>query len=128
MSAQNVCSGNSILIFPCSGASDVGELSDRIARRMTKSGMGKMYCLAGIGGHVPDIISNTREAKRVIVIDGCSILCARKTVEHAGLKGTFISLEELGFKKGESPATGEIISTALSAVQTQLNEIDSSTT
>ena len=40
------------LIFPCSGASDVGGLTDRAARQMTLDLMGKMYCLAGIGGRV----------------------------------------------------------------------------
>ena len=36
--------------FPCSGASDVGGLSDQAARQMALDGTGKMYCLAGIGG------------------------------------------------------------------------------
>ena len=40
------------LVFPCSGASDVGGLSDRAARQMTLDQTGKMYCLAGIGGRV----------------------------------------------------------------------------
>ena len=44
-----VCTGASTLIFPCSGGSDVGALSDLAARQMTRDGTGKMYCLAGIG-------------------------------------------------------------------------------
>ncbi|MBT4482837.1 MAG: zinc-binding protein, partial [Candidatus Latescibacteria bacterium] len=37
------------LIFPCSGAADVGEISDQIARKLTRDGIGKMFCLAGVG-------------------------------------------------------------------------------
>ena len=48
--AQCSCSSAPKLIFPCSGASDVGGLSDQAARQMTKDGTGKMYCQAGIGG------------------------------------------------------------------------------
>lgn len=61
-----------VLIFPCSGASDVGELADRAARRMRRSGIGNMYCLAAIGGHVQPFIDKTKKAKDIIIIDGCS--------------------------------------------------------
>ena len=48
---QNSCSCSAApkLIFPCSGGSDVGEITDRAARKVTIEGAGKMYCLAGIG-------------------------------------------------------------------------------
>ncbi len=35
------------LIFPCSGASDVGGLSDQAARQMAKDGMGKIVLPGG---------------------------------------------------------------------------------
>jgi len=111
---------NLIIIFPCSGASDVGELSDRVARRMMKAGAGKMFCLAGIGGHVEDIINNTKEADEIIIIDGCSTLCALKTLEHAGLKGKAVNLEELGFIKGQSIVKGDIISRAFTKISEKL--------
>ena len=57
------------LIFACSGASDVGELADRSARRMARSGMGKMYCLAAIGGGIQDFISHTEAAEKIIIIE-----------------------------------------------------------
>ena len=120
MSNKYSCGNNVTLIFPCSGASDVGELSDRVARRMMKAGIGKMYCLAGIGGHVEDIINNSKEADKIIVIDGCSILCALKTLEHADLKGEAVNLEELGFIKGKSSVKGDIISRAFEKVNEKL--------
>ncbi|MCX6903554.1 MAG: putative zinc-binding protein [Verrucomicrobia bacterium] len=94
------------LIFPCSGASDVGGLSDRAARQMTVDQTGKMYCLAGIGGRVDGIMANTRGAARVLVIDGCPQECARKTMKLAGFEDfQHLRLAEMGFKKGETTVT-----------------------
>ncbi len=113
MKTQNLqcsCSSAPKLVFPCSGASDVGGLSDQAARQMTKDGSGKMYCLAGIGGRVDAILANTRGAARLLVIDGCSQECARKTLEAAGFtRFEHLKLEEMGFKKGETPLTPETI-------------------
>ncbi len=84
----------------------MGGLSDQAARQITKDGTGKMYCLAGIGGRVEAILANTRGAARVLVIDGCSQECARKTLELAGFTGfQHLKLEQLGYKKGETPLT-----------------------
>ena len=104
--AQCSCGSAPKFIFPCSGASDVGGLSDQAGRQMAKDGMGKMYCLAGIGGRVETIMANTQGAARLLVIDGCDQECARKTMELAGFKGfQHLKLAEMGFKKGETPVT-----------------------
>ena len=103
---QCSCSTAPKLVFPCSGASDVGGLSDQAARQMAKDGTGKMYCLAGIGGRVEGIMANTKAAAAVLVIDGCPQECARKTMELAGFKDfQHLRLAEMGFKKGETPLT-----------------------
>ncbi len=108
--SQCSCSAAPKFVFPCSGASDVGGLSDQAGRQMTKDGTGKMYCLAGIGGRVEAILVNTRGAAKVLAIDGCSQECARKTLEVAGFSGfEHLKLEEMGFKKGETPLTPERI-------------------
>ena len=78
------CTGADKLIFACSGAADVGEISDRVARKLTRDGVGKMFCLVGIGGRVGGILDKTRAASRILAIDGCSLDCARKTLEQAG--------------------------------------------
>ena len=94
------------LIFPCSGASDVGSLTDRAARQMTLDLMGRMYCLAGIGGRVEGIMANTKAAAKALVIDGCKEECARKTMELAGFKHFLhLRLAEMGFEKGKSRVT-----------------------
>ncbi len=107
---QCSCGAAPKFVFPCSGASDVGGLSDQAARMMSKDGTGKMYCLAGIGGRVDAIMANTRGAAKVLAIDGCAQECARKTLEQAGFSGfEHLRLAEMGYKKGETPLTPERI-------------------
>ncbi len=102
------------LIFACSGAADVGEISDRAARRLTKEGKGKMYCLAGVGGRVPDILVNVRAAQKILAIDGCPTECARQTLLQAGFSGfEHLQLKELGLEKGKSAPTFENIQLAV---------------
>ncbi len=116
------CDSKSTLIFPCSGAADVGELADRTARKLTVSGTGKMYCLAAIGGKVQQFIDTTREADRIIIIDGCSNKCAEKTLATAGVAGYGFDLEELRFQKGESPASCENIDKVAAIVQSKIKD------
>ena len=70
---QECCGVAPALIFPCSGASDTGEISDRAARELMKEGYGKMFCLAGIGGRISGIMASTKAAAKILVIDGCSL-------------------------------------------------------
>lgn len=106
------CSPAPKLIFPCSGASDVGEIADRAARQLTREGSGKMYCLAGIGGGVSGIIESTRSAAAILAIDGCPVACARKTLERENFNDFEYILVTgmMGMEKGKSPATPENIS------------------
>lgn len=102
------CSGAPKLIFPCSGGSDVGALADLTARQLTRDGSGKMYCLAGIGGQIPGILSTTRGAGKILAIDGCPMNCAKKILELAGFSEfEHLCLADVGFQKGQSAATPE---------------------
>ncbi len=102
------------LIFACSGAADVGEISDRAARRLTKEGKGKMYCLAGVGGRINDILVNARAAQKILAIDGCPTNCAEQTLLQAGFSGfEHLQLKELGLEKGKSAPTFDNIQVAV---------------
>ena len=108
MNAKHGTAEDLKLIFACSGASDVGHLTDLAARAAAKDGAGKMYCLAGIGGGIDDMLAKTRSSERLVVLDGCEQECARKTLAKAGFSGFgHLKLAELGFAKGQSPATPE---------------------
>lgn len=98
------------LVFVCSGAADVGELTDRAARLMRDEGVAAMSCLAAIGAREPDLMFNTDLADCVLLIDGCPTACARRTFEQAGLKGfAHFDLSKTGLIKGKSPVTKENI-------------------
>jgi len=95
-----LCEADEVLIFPCSGGSNVGQIANDAAKKLTTQGVGKMYCLAGLGGHVSGLIESTKAAKRIIAIDGCPVHCAKKTVEHAGFKpDVHVVVTDLGIQK-----------------------------
>jgi uncharacterized metal-binding protein len=109
--SQAACCGAAPkLIFACSGAADVGKLSDLAARELTAAGAGKMFCLAGIGGRVSGIMATTEAAQAILAIDGCPLDCAKKTLENAGFtKFEYIRLSDLGMEKGKTAVTDEAI-------------------
>jgi len=99
-----MCQGGLRLVFPCSGAADVGAIADQAARRVSAEGAGKMFCLAGIGAGIPGIVKTTEAADQVLAIDGCPLACARTTLEKAGFTHfDHLCLTDLGLSKGESP-------------------------
>ncbi len=110
------CSAAPTLIFACSGAADVGRLADMAARELTASGVGKMFCLAGIGGRVSGIMESTRSARAILVLDGCALDCAKKTLENAGFsRFEFVRLTDLGFEKGKTSVSAETIAQVVRA-------------
>jgi uncharacterized metal-binding protein len=112
------CSGGVRLLFPCSGAADTGEISDRAARRLARGGFGRMFCLAGIGGHVTTIMDNTKVAGEIWAIDGCKEDCAKRTLELAGFTvAKHMRVTDCGFEKGKSPATDENVAVVIAKAQ-----------
>lgn len=110
MSNENCCACSAApkLIFAYSGAADVGAIADQAARKLTREGAGKMFCLAGIGGRVSGIMKSTEVAAKVLAIDGCPLNCARLCLEQAGFTDfEHIQLANLQLEKGSSPVTDE---------------------
>lgn len=121
MSEAHACAGGEKLIFACSGAADVGEISDRVARKLTKDGAGKMFCLAGIGGRVEGILKKTRAASYILALDGCALDCAKKTLEQAGFaQFDHVRVTDLGMEKGQAPATDDNVEIVADSVGTLL--------
>ena len=100
MTEQCLCKASEVLIFPCSGGSNCGQIANQVAVQLTEQGIGTIYCLAGIGAHESVMIDTTKAARRTVAIDGCSTACAKKTIEHAGLTVTdWICVTEEGITK-----------------------------
>ena len=97
------CSAGPKLIFSFSGAADVGELADQVARKLTRDGKGKMFCLAGIGGRISGIMKSTEAAASILAIDGCALDCTRKSLAEAGFtRVNHLRLTDIGFEKGDT--------------------------
>lgn len=116
------CCSASSLLFPCSGGSDVGALSDQAARQLTTEGIAKMYCLAGIGGRVSGILASTKAAERIVAIDGCPLNCAKATLEQAGFSDfVHLNLQEIGMAKGRTPVTDEHINRVAEQIKVRIS-------
>ncbi len=108
----------STVVYACSGCSDAGEIADRIARQLTREGVAQMSCLAGIGGRVKSLLLTAEKAERILVVDGCPLNCARRTLELAGFKKfNHLELHKLGIRKGSAPVTDERIATGVASAK-----------
>ena len=88
------------MILACSGASNVGQLTNQASVELTREGFGQMFCLAAIGGHLPKFVNYARKVPSMVAIDGCSVGCIRAILEHAGVPlGDYIVLTDLGIEK-----------------------------
>jgi uncharacterized metal-binding protein len=94
------CESDNVGIFPCAGASNVGQISNKVAIELANNDVGTMMCTVGVGGHVPGLVKSAEGCEQIMVIDGCPLKCAKKTLEHAGINvDKHIVLTELDIKK-----------------------------
>ncbi len=101
---QCSCESDNVGIFPCAGAANVGQLSNKAALYLSKHGAGTMMCTAGIGAHQQGITRSAQGCDKIIVIDGCQLACAKDCLEHTGIQvHKHIVLTELGVKKSKNP-------------------------
>jgi len=115
------CGSAPKLIFACSGAADVGAIADQAARKLTKDGEGKMFCLAGIGGRVPGIMATTESAAKILAIDGCPLNCVQSSLTQAGFKTyEHLQLADLGMEKGKTPPSPEAVEKVVKAGMAKL--------
>jgi len=96
------CESDNVGIFPCAGASNVGQLSNVIAVELHKAGVGNMMCTVGIGGRRSGLLKSAEGCERIIVIDGCPVNCAKETMEQAGINvDKHLLLTDLGIQKNK---------------------------
>ena len=113
------------VVYACSGCSDAGELADRIARQLSRDGVARMSCLAGIGGRVKSLVTTAEKAERILVVDGCPLNCARHTLQLAGFQNfEHLELHKIGIRKGSCPVTEERISAGVEAAKAILSSVD----
>jgi uncharacterized metal-binding protein len=111
MDEKCLCEPSEILIFPCSGGSNVGQIANQAGVKLTQEGMGRFFCLAGIGAHVSGMVESTKAGKMLVAIDGCPVACAKKTLEHAGFNiDEYVQVTDLKIEKNHNlnPLTPDV--------------------
>jgi uncharacterized metal-binding protein len=88
------------MIPACSGASNVGQLSNQAAVELTREGFGQMFCLAAIGAHLEKFVRYSKNVPAMVAIEGCSVGCIRTILEHTEVPlRNYVVLTELGIEK-----------------------------
>lgn len=102
MSQSSDCcvEGKTSIVMSCSGGSNVGQITNEVAKRLSLAGNAKFFCLAGMGGKVSGMIASVKGADRTLVLDGCPVACAKKCMENAGIESyDYLVVTELGIEK-----------------------------
>lgn len=96
-------------VFACSGAADLGRISDLVARKLHSNGVRQMKCLAFIGAGIQDMIDSVKDTN-MFVIDGCELDCGKLTMEKNGISDfSHLRLTDLGYKKGQTPVISKTV-------------------
>ena len=101
--AEDCCVPNgNVMILACSGGSNVGQLSNRAAVELTQEGFGKMFCLAGIGGHLGGFVQSAKDVPQMVAIDGCGVGCTKAILDHAEIPiQGYVMITDLGIEKNK---------------------------
>jgi len=103
MAKDCCCSSGNIMLLSCSGGSNVGQLSNQAAVELTQEGFGKMFCLAGIGGHLSGFVQSAKDTENIIVIDGCELGCGKAIMNHTGIPMKYLVITtELDIDKSKN--------------------------
>lgn len=89
-----------VLVYSCSGSSNVAQLANDIAVRLDRLGLAEMSSVVGVGGDVEPLVRKATSGRPVIAIDGCPFACSKRVLEAKGVRPTrLIRLHELGLRK-----------------------------
>ncbi len=111
-SSFNHSSTGEMFVMACSGASDIGCLTDQVARRLRDNGVRSMKCLAMVASDNLPLIESLKTTKNVLIIDGCDVDCGKKIMAKAGIADyKYLRITDLGYIKGQTPVTDEAIKT-----------------
>jgi uncharacterized metal-binding protein len=89
-----------MLVYSCSGCSNVAQLANHIAVRLDRLGIAEMSCIAGVGGDVRSLVRKATCGEPAIVIDGCPLGCAERVLAAREVTpARVVRLHERGLRK-----------------------------
>lgn len=91
------------IIYSCSGCSNVAQLANDIAVKISDDDIAEMSCIAGIGGKVKPLLRKARSGRPIIIIDGCSLECGKACLDNVNIKpDEHVILTDYNLKKKNS--------------------------
>lgn len=113
-----LCNAAEHMVLDCSGASDVGQITDLVARKLRDNGVRKMNCLAVVGAGIEKSIEDFKK-KNILVIDGCPIDCGKKIMDRNGFTNyQYMRVTDLGYVKGKTDITEVVINAVFEMAKT----------
>jgi uncharacterized metal-binding protein len=103
------CGSAEYMVLACSGACDLGHVTDLVARKLRDNNIRKMNCLAVVAAGIEKPIEDFK-TKSILLIDGCPIDCGKKILDNAGFSGyKYLRVTDLGYTKGQTPVNEAVI-------------------
>ena len=103
------CGSGDNIVVACSGAADVGYLSDQVARRLSRNKVRKMSCLVLVASCSDEKIDEFMQ-NNFLVIDGCSEDCGKKIMKQKGISDyKYLRITDLGYEKGKTSTNQETV-------------------
>lgn len=110
-------------VLACSGASNTGAYSDKVARKLMSEGKAKMLCLARFAIDEKFAEKSKKELEalgddgELIIIDGCPINCAEVVIKESGFKNyRHINTTDFDIVKGVTPVTEDNINKIIESI------------
>lgn len=88
------------LVYSCSGCSSAAQLANSLAIRLDREQLAEMSCIAGVGGDVRSLVKTAQSGRKIIVMDGCPLHCAKHCLNRYGVSlNAHLDLSMAGVKK-----------------------------
>lgn len=89
------------IILACDGAASVGQVGHEVAVKLTKEQKdARMCCLSAVAAESKPHVKIARDAKRLIVINGCANRCASRILERLQIQPSYeITIAKEGVDK-----------------------------
>jgi uncharacterized metal-binding protein len=88
------------LVYACSGCSSAAQMANYLALQLDRKQTAQMSCIAGVGGNVKSLVKTATSGRKIMVIDGCPLACAKACLNnHHVQPDVHIDLSRLGVRK-----------------------------
>jgi len=92
-----------VIVYSCSGCSNVAQLANSVAVKLDRSGMAKMSCITGVGGDVKSLVKVAQNSEKILALDGCHLECVANCLKRHNIEPTVhLVLTEHGLVKNSS--------------------------